>query len=436
MLKKVFYNVIIIKVNDMKRILFFILLLLININVLANDDLQELKVNGQEVKCAGYECEVEIDSNSAEITYKQGENVKSVNPESGYKTNIDSNYSMKMVVTYQDDTTANYTLKITKHIASSDNSLKKLMIDEEEIELKKDIFVYSYETKFDAEKVVIKGTTNDKNAKCEEKEIEFALERSSLSIEYSVTAENGDVKKYTIILKRKSKPDTTLKTLTLSDVELDFKSNRFDYEVTIPYGVDSTEIKAIPNNSKAIVSVAMEEFFKVGENFVKITVTNEEASDTYVVKINRLEKVDENIANLESLEIEGYDLKFNSNIYEYDLYFDEIPDKLNINYKKVSEDAVVKISDNENLEDGSIIFIRVSLDNGLVKIYNLKVNLKNVVVNNNEVNELLVIIVIIILVVVMIILLILQINEKNKKKKKSKTKKNVKKIMEEEIEVI
>ena len=42
--------------------------------------------------------------------------------------------------------------------------------------------------------------------------------------EIKVTAENGDVKKYTIILKRKSKPDTTLKTLTLSTFNLYAKS--------------------------------------------------------------------------------------------------------------------------------------------------------------------------------------------------------------------
>ena len=418
----------------MKKILFFSLLLLFNINVYANEDLLELKVNGTDVDCSGYECSVEIKGTSAEITYKTGENVKASTPESGYKTNIDSDYSMKIEVTYQDDTIANYTLKINKHVESSDNTLKNLVINDEEIELKKDVFVYSYETKFDDEKVVIKGTPNDKNAKCEEMEFDFELDRSSLSIEYPVTAENGDIKKYTVILKRKNKPDTTLKTLALSEIELDFKSNQLDYEVTIPYSVDSTEIKAIPNNSKAIVSVAMEEFFKVGENFVKITVTNEDAADTYVVKINRLEKIDENIANLETLTVEGYDLKFNQNVYEYDLYMDEIPNELNIDYKKVTEEAEVKIIDNENLEDGSIIFIKVSLENGLVKIYNLKVNLKQVV-NNNDVNKLLVIIVIIILIVIMIILLILQIKEK-KNKKKNKTKKNVKRIVEEEIEII
>ena len=418
----------------MKKMLFFSLLLLFNINVYANEDLLELKVNGTEVSCSGYECSVEIKGESAEITYKTGENVKSTTPESGYKTNIDSDYLMKIEVTYQDDTTANYTLNINKHVESSDNTLKKIIINDEELELKKDVFVYSYETKFDDEKVKIKATPNDKNAKCDEIEFDFELERSSLSVEYPVTAENGDIKKYTIILKRKNKPDTTLKTLSLSEIELDFKSNQLDYEVTIPYSVDSTEIKAIPNNSKAIVSVAMEEFFKVGENFVKITVTNEDASDTYVVKINRLEKTDENIANLESLIIEGYDLNFNPNVYEYDLFMEEIPNELKINYKQASEEAKVKIIDNENLEDGSIIFIKVSLENGLIKIYNLKVNLKQVV-NNNEVNKLLVIIVIFILIIVMFILLILQIKEK-KNKKKNKTRKNVKRIVEEEIEII
>lgn len=417
----------------MKKILF-LSLLLFNINVFASEDLQELKVNGESVKCTGYECNVEIKTGSAEITYKVGENVKSSTPESGYKITFDNEYSSQIEVTYQDDTKASYTLKITKHVKSSDNSLKKLVINDEEVELRKDIFVYSYETKFDDEKIVIVGTPNDHNATCKEEEIEFDLENSSLSIEYPVTSENGNVKKYTIIFKRKNKPDTTLKNLTLSDIPIEFKSKQLDYEVTIPYSVDSTEIKAVANDSKAVVAVSMEEFFKVGENFVKVTVTNEEASDTYVVKINRLEKVDEELANLEILTIDGYDLKFNPNIYEYDLYFDKIPGQLKLDYKKVSEEAKVEVTDNKDLKDNEIVYIKVSLDNGLTKIYNLKVNL-NQVENNNTINKALVIVLMIVLVIIMIILLILQIKEKGSKKKKMK-KKNVKKIMEEEIEVI
>lgn len=421
----------------MKKLLLFCLLLL-NINVFANEDLKELKVNGQEVKCSGYECSIEVNSDNAEITYKLGENVKSTKPESGYKISIENDHSMQIEIIYQDDTMANYTVKIIKHVASSDNTLEKLVINEEEVELKNDIFVYSFETEFNDDKIIIEGTPNDKNAKCEKKEFEFNLEKSSLSLEYPVKAENGDIKKYTIIFKRKNKPDTTLKTLTLSDIEFDFDSKKLDYEVTIPYSVDSTEIKAIPNVKEAKVEISMEEFFVVGENFIKITVTNKEASDIYTVKINRLEKIDETIAYLSLLKIEEYDLKFKPNIFDYKLFFEKIPNSLYLDYKTKTKDAKVEIDNNENLNDGSVISIKVSLENGLMKVYKLHINLQE---NDDkeEVNKTLIVVLIVILIVVMIILLILQIKEKgknNKRTKKHKENKSKKKILEEEIEVI
>ena len=263
----------------MKKLLLLIILLF-QINVYANEDLVNLTVNGNEVSCSGYECNIEIDSNSAEVKYELGENVKNATPNSGHKISLDNDYSLQIEVTYNDDTTANYTLAIKKHIKSSDNTLKELVINDEVVELMNDVFVYSYETKFDDEVVIVKGVTNDQNAECEKMEYDFKLENSSLSISYPVTAEDGSVKNYTIILKRKNKPDTTLKTLTLSDIELEFDKNKLEYDVTIPYSIDSCEIKAIANDKKATVSVSMEEFFVVGENLIEVSVTNDEA--TYV----------------------------------------------------------------------------------------------------------------------------------------------------------
>ena len=419
----------------MRKFILFSLLLLIflflNINVLANEDLLNLKVNQQDVSCSGYECSAEINSESAEITYTIGENVKSVSPESGHRVNFDNEHSVQFEVTYQDDTKANYTLIIKKHVKSSDNTLKKLVINEEEIELKEEVFVYSYDAKYNDEVITVIGETNDLNAKCEETEYKFALDKSSQSIEYLVTAENGDVKKYTIILKRKNKPDTTLKTLTLSDIEIEYEKNKLDYEVTIPYSIDTTEIKAVANDKEAKVEVSMEEFFVVGENFIEIKVTNKEATDTYVIKINRLEKVDETLANLESLEVKGYDLKFNANVYEYNLLYKEIPTKLELVYKKVSEEAKVEIENNENLTDGSVVSIKVSMENGLVKTYNLTIDKEEVIVKKT--NDTLIIILIIILVITMIVLLVLQIKEKKQRKNKMN---DVKKNKEDEIEVI
>lgn len=422
----------------MKKYILYSLLLIsclfLNTNVYANEDLIDLKVNKESVSCTGYDCSIEITGDSAEITYTKGENVKSVSPNSGHKVTFDNEHSVQFDVIYQDDTTANYTLTITKHIKSSDNTLKKLIINEEEIELKEEVFVYSFDTKYNDEKVIVSSEANDVNAKCEEKEYEFSLDKSSLRIEYPVTAEDGTVKNYVINLKRKVKPDTTLKTLTLSDIDLEYKTDKLDYEVVIPYSVDTTEIKAVANDKDAKVEILMEEFFKVGENFIEVKVTNKEAVDTYVIKINRMEKVDESLGNLKSLKVKDYNFDFNENVYEYNLVYKEIPTNLNISYATVSEDAKVEILDNENLTDKSIVSIKVSLENGLVKIYRLTLNKEEE--KEKSINKTLIVILIAVLIIIMIVLLVLQIKENKNSKKKKSSKKIVKKEKEEEIEII
>lgn len=420
---------------DMKRVVLIIVLLLnllfIKIDVYANADLKDLKANKQAVSCSGYECSIELDGNSAEITYEIGENVKKVSPSSGHTVKFDNDYSIQFEVIYQDDTTANYTLTIKKHIKSSDNTLKNLTINDEEMPLIDNVFVYSYDAKFNDAVIKIKGTPNDNLAKCEQAEYKFDLESSSLRIEYPVTAEDGTIKNYVINLKRKNKPDTTLKSLTLKDIEFVYDKNITDYEVTIPYSVNSTEVNAVVNHDDATVEVKKDEFFKVGENFIEIKVTNKEAFDTYVIKVNRLDKVDENLANLKSLQVKEHALNFNENVLEYNLLFKEIPNKLKLTYKTVSEEAKVEVLNNENFKDGSVVSIKVSLENGLTKVYKLTINEEKVV--TKEVNKTLVIILIIILVIVMILLFVLEIK---RKKRKAKRKPKKKEVREEDIEVI
>lgn len=405
-----------------------IYILMISVNVWAGEDLVNFKANQTKIVCSGYECSVEINAESAEITYEKGDNVAKISPESGHKITFNNEHSIQYEVVYQDGKVANYTLTVKKHVKSGDNTLKKLVINDEEIELKKDVFVYSYNALFNDEIIKVIGTTNDELASCDEKEYEFDLESSSLKIEYPVTAENGDVKKYAIILKRKAKPDTTLKALSLSNIDIEYKKEILDYEVNIPYSIDTTTIKAIANDSLAKVEIAMDEFFVVGENFIEIKVTNQEASDTYVIKVNRLERVDETIGNLEKLIVNNYKLDFKSDIYNYDLVFKQIPKKLNLSYQADSK-AKVKVENNENLEDGSCVLIKVILDDGVFKTYKLNILLDE----KEEYNKVLLIVLIILLVITMIVLFILQYKENVKKKHKRNKKK---KIKEEEIEVI
>ena len=221
----------------MKRIIytFCLLFLFINVNVFAEEDIKNVQVNGSLATCSGYECSIEIDSSTATITYETGSHVKSSNPASGHKiSDIEREYNVHIELTLKDsDTPVSYTLVIRRHQKSSDGTLSKLMINDEEIDLLENVYVYSFAAKYNDEVLKVNGVPLDSNANASETEYPFSIESSSTSITYYVTAEDGTKQKYTIVVKRKNKPDTTLKSLNLSEGEIKFDPNVFEYDFNV-----------------------------------------------------------------------------------------------------------------------------------------------------------------------------------------------------------
>lgn len=94
-----------------------------------------------------------------------------------------------------------------------------------------------------------------------------------------------------------------------------------------------------------------------------------------VIYKNYEENKDYDDALLKSLEIEGHDINFDSNNYEYKINV-ENEERLNIDYEQNSEYSTVKISGNSNFKLGeNIIKITViSKSKNYSNIYVLKVN--------------------------------------------------------------
>lgn len=411
----------------------FLLFMSFIINVYASE-FEELTVNNQEVKCSGYNCEVLVDAKVVTIKYKLSDNVKSASPDSGHQIELTSDTTVNISMILEDGTPANYYIKIVKYVPSSDYTLSSLKINGEEVELIKDVYVYSFDVLFDAETIEIVGVPNDKNAKCSPLEVAFPIDSSSKQIQYLVTAPDGTKKNWTLNIKRKNKPDTTLKSLTLSDIDLEFSSSKYEYNVVVPYRINNTKIEALANAKTAKVEIINPESFIVGDNEIRIKVTNENVTDEYVIKVKRLEDIDESILNLKKLEVRGCSLSFNPKKYDYTLKFTEIPSKLSLIITP-NDDTEYEVIDNENLTDGSVVSIVVKHENGLSKTYSLKVVKDSALKEAVKYNKTLLIILIIILIIAMVVLLILQLKEKdNKLKKVAKKSKTTKK--NDDIELI
>ncbi len=442
-------------------LLFLLICMFLQVNAEGEATLKNIKVNGIECKCVEYNCEVEVDANSAIVSYGLVDSNATVDRQSGFSVDLSSTTtSIKITVTNTlngEKVENTYTISIIKHEKSKDVSLKSLKVNGKDIKLLNDVIVYQYAAKYDEDKIVVSAEPNDSRAKIvSELSFEFDLDRSTESFDFDVKAENGDVTTYRIFAIREEKPDTSLKSLKINHGSITFSPKVLEYEFNVEYNINNISIEAIPNNNEATVKIEQNDLV-VGENTIKIVVTNKKAESTYILKVTREENIDKSIANLKTLEISQYpNLEFDGNVLEYNLFFREIPSYLAIKTEAIDEDAKVEIINNKELEENDKVVVKVTLeDKNISREYVLNIVKKTF--NGN--NKTAILITAIILLITMIVLFVLEYSSKNKKKRETikkikemnkkkeklkkstktevkKTVKNVEKKEEEEIEII
>ena len=175
----------------------------------------------------------------------------------------------------------------------------------------------------------------------------------------SVVSPTGDKKEYTLNINY---PDnrsnvSTLKSLTLSTGNIDFKPEINSYSLEVDYEVDKITINSELSNTK---SSYVKDFgnrevnLEVGNNEILIKVQSEKATNTCDIK---------------ELKIDGYNLDFNTEKSNYTLEIDYKLKKLNIDVSLINEESNYKIIGNENLINGSKITIKVTDKNNKEKDY-------------------------------------------------------------------
>lgn len=234
----------------------------------------------------------------------------------------------------------------------------------------------------------------------------------------SVTSPSGDKKTYTLNINF---PDTrskvnTLKDLSISDGEIDFKSDTTNYNISVNYNVDKIAINSTLTDSK---SSYITDFgnrtvdLNVGSNEVLIKVKAENGDEkTYTLNITREENTQ--TCDIKSLTIEDYNLSFKSEIYNYKLNVNPNDTSLKISIELMDKDSKYTIAGNENLENGSTIAINVEDKNGKEKNYYINIVKNEVIEEQPEKNNLLPIIIVASTVIVMIVGLVLVLSKRKK----------------------
>lgn len=156
------------------------------------------------------------------------------------KVKIDYGFNViELKVKAQNDEIRTYTINISKDDnRNRDSSLKSLTINDQIIDLEKDVLDYNININTDDLKTVIYALPNSDKAKVIYKDIDLYEGENLLNI--NVTAENGNISVYNIKIVKEIIKNT--QSINIKDYEFNFNLDVFDYDLKISNEVNKLDI--------------------------------------------------------------------------------------------------------------------------------------------------------------------------------------------------
>lgn len=232
---------------------------------------------------------------------------------------------------------------------SPNSYLKSIKVDNEEIEgFSYDKFDYSMEVSSDVSSVDVSVSTVNSGASVLGNGT-ITLEEGENKIELVVTAENGNVSTYNVVINRQIKEEdivlsntNSLESITIEEIEFEFDKDTLEYNLEVPFETNKINISYELEDDTANIEADNEVELIVGLNKINIAVTAENGDvRTYTLNITRKE-----VAMSEVLNATG--VKYNNeNKYIYGIDVDTSTDSLIENIKSVSTSISVVIKDSE-----------------------------------------------------------------------------------------
>lgn len=236
--------------------------------------------------------------------------------------------------------------------------------------------VYSYNLTYSSNSINIKVNTLDDYSVTGDLGIK-TLNYGNNTFKIQVISSTGDKREYVLNINYPDNRSSinSLKYLSVSNGDIDFKSEQSIYDLEVDYDVDSIFINSELTDSRS--SYVMDYGnrwvdLSVGLNEILIKVISEKGDiNTYTINIIRKDATD--TCDIKELSVEGYDLNFDSNVSNYSLVIDYMLDKLNMNIVLVNDESSYNIISNENLTNGSRVSILVTDKDGKEKYYYINI---------------------------------------------------------------
>lgn len=231
-----------------------------------------------------------------------------------------------------------------------------------------------------------------------------------------VKAEDGSINVYTIgIIRGDGTDDNNLLTdIQLSVGEISFSYDISIYSFSVAYDVKELDVMPITESLLSTYTVS-DTNLSIGENKITITVIAENGNEKeYQLIVNREEYDSEN-NYLKSLEIDGYNIKFDKSVTEYDVTIKN-EKELTITAMPEIISSGISVIGNKNIENGSKIIIRVVDSDNVSRDY--VINITKGFLYNLSYKELIVVGELLLILLLLIIIIVSRKKRKRKKKNK------------------
>lgn len=327
--------------------------------------------------------DVTLDSSTIEIVCEKEDSNSTISGNIGNKILSYGKNILKINVISESNEVRTYILNVTRiDNRNTENRLSSIGVNGKNISFSEDKFEYNINLGYDVSTAKITASLKDSSSS-------FVngygprivkINEGNNKIELRIISESGITRTYFININREEDPDNKsddnyLKDLDIKDNDIDFSKDKTNYEITVDYDTDSLDINPMLSSGKSKFEIIGNENLKVGENTIIIRVTaNDNSVRDYKIIVTKkdIDQVLSNNSYLKSIIIEGYNINFKKNIYNYTLKIKK-EDTLNINTIVEDTTAKVRIVGNNNLNNNNVIKIIVTAEDKSVSTYSITV---------------------------------------------------------------
>lgn len=220
----------------------------------------------------------------------------------------------------------------------------------------------------------------------------------------------------------KKSNNANLSNIKISNLDFEFKKDTLEYNLEVKNDIESINIEAASEDSKAKVEGIGEQKLVVGENTINLKVTAEDGTEkTYTIKIKRKD----NNSYLTNLTIRDIDFKFDKETLEYELIIPRNIEKTTITGSSESELATIEgLGNYDLLEEETAIKITVTAEDETKKIYTITLKKEPIIekkIFKKKINIWMVVGISVAIISIIILLIIFIV----KKRKRGKNEKNI-----------